>query len=99
MSIEYVQIPAPLFESKEFNSLSWGDQKFLLCLYRLFHDCETFTIDLKKPTDYLQSSGVSLEGRVCHLVTSCLIEVCGKQKTIFNKYRRVFKFKDWENHE
>lgn len=99
MSIDYVQIPAPLFESKEFHSLSWGNQKFLICLYRLFHDCETFTIELKKPEDYFQPSGMTLTRRVWDLLQSGVIEICGQQETIFKKRRRVFKFKDWENND
>lgn len=96
MSIEYIQIPAPLLESKEFNALAWGNQKFLLALYRRFSDVDRFTIDLTSPQEYFQPSGVTLTKRVWDLVQSGLIEICGHQKTKQNGKRRIFKFKDWE---
>ena len=96
MSIDYIQIPAPLLESKEFNALAWGNQKFLLALYRRFSDVERFTIELDNPTYYFQSSGVTtLSKRVWDLVHSGLIEICGHQKTKQYGKKRVFKFKDW----
>lgn len=96
MSIEYVQIPAPLIESKEFNDMPWGQQKFLINLYRKFHDVECFTIELNNPSEYFQKSGVTLNKRVYDLLHVGLIEICGHQKTKPYGKRRVFKFKEWK---
>ena len=93
--MDYIQIPVPLFESEIFQKLSWGNQKFLIALYRKFHDIERFTIDLKRPEDYFQPSGVTLSKRVWDLVQSGLIEIDGYQPTVKFGKRRIFKFKTW----
>ncbi len=94
--MDYVKIPAPLFEDKTFKNMPWGQQKFLLLLYACFSDVERFTIDVKKPRQYMLDSDMYLTSRVRKLLELGFIVIDGYQPTERGKRRRVFKFKDWE---
>lgn len=87
----YVSIPLSVLESQEYLSMTPAGQKFLIDLYALFHDCETFTIDMEKPTYYRQPAGSFLNKKVSNLLDSGLIEVVGSVKRKFT-YQRVFAF-------
>jgi len=96
MNIEYVQIPAPLFESPEYHKLSNGCQKLLMSLYSIFYDTETFTIELHEPRKYYESPKSELNRKVAVLVKTGFLVIDSYRKTPRSGRRRVFKFKEWK---
>jgi len=94
--MDSVVIPLELFDDPAFNKLQPGDMKFLLCLYADYHDTERFTIDLQRPEDYRQSSGVWLVHRIKRLTKSGLLQIVGKHMKVHPKGKvwvRVFALK------
>jgi hypothetical protein len=89
----YVCIPLHVLESPEFIAMQLCDQKFLIDLYTLFHDCETFTIDLTKPTEYRQSKSANMSPKVLRLLKYGFIVISGEMKKTGKKNVRVFSFK------
>lgn len=95
MSIEYVQIPSPLFESAEFHKLSNGCQKLLISLYSLFYDTETFTIELHDTLKYYEPPQSNMNRKVAVLIKSGFLVIDSYKKVPRAGRRRVFKFKEW----
>lgn len=97
MNIEYVQIPLALFESDEYKGLSNSCQRFLITLYAMFHDTETFTIELHEPEKYSEPKGCELNRKVLTLVKLGFLVIDSYYKKDRRTGRkRIFKFKEWK---
>lgn len=88
-----IALPDQLFSDPEYKNLRNGHRLFLLDLYVMFNDCERFTIDMSRPTDYKQPYSPTLCRRINALLKSGLLEIAGKQQTGPGRYLRIFSFK------
>lgn len=87
----YIPIPLDVLDAPGYAALTHAEQRFLLDLYVLFHDCERFTIDMYKPQQYRQSKGVFLGRKVRALINAGLLQIVGMIGRPDHR-RRVFAF-------
>lgn len=88
--MNFVSIPLAVLDAPQYMAMTPAEQKFLIDLYVLFHDCETFTVDMNEPAKYRQPVGATLNRKIRTLLTSGLIEVVSRRKSTL---QRVFVFK------
>lgn len=91
--MDIIAIPAEVMNSKEYEQLTLADKYFLIELYRIFGDCERFTIDAEKPLEYRQPPKVNLCKKIGKLLASGLLKAIDLQKNGNNHYQRVYAFK------
>jgi hypothetical protein len=77
-TVDFVAIPAGVFESQEYKALSYGNREFLLRLYHLFGDCITFALDYKTPEEYGERHGAAMHGKLQSLLKCGLVEIESK---------------------
>lgn len=93
--MNYVPIPAEVFESEECRSLSAIAREFLIRLYHFFGDCETFVILERDPMQYGQNTPSQIRRKLEGLIEAGVLLVHEPQafdgKT--GSRPRVLKFK------
>ncbi len=90
--MEYAAIPLAVLNSEKFLSLSMQQRMFLIDLYAIFLDCETFTIYMKRPQDYRQKPFSGMSKKIASLINSGFLKVVGSQVVDECHTRRVFSF-------
>jgi hypothetical protein len=91
--MDYIPLPLDMLESKEYQSLTLAEKAFIIDLYAKHYDCETFTIDTRRPEDYHLPPKCNIFRKVNAMIDSGLVECIGLRKGGTFHYLRVLRFK------
>lgn len=92
--MNYVAIPNEIFESPEYRAMTAGQREFVLRLYHLFGDCESFTIDYKTPDQYGEKDSSCMNTKLAAAIKAGFVYVAEKpEQECRGPRQRIMKFK------